>query len=246
MAFCSTHLHGANGARQRRGAPRPSHTTRALIATGIAVSLLAGCSSSGPSFVAEVEPWRAQSEQACLARERFETQPGISTVARRSLGGPKICGAIRPFRVASLGRTRPVTLKPAATLRCTMVPAVERWLDTVVQPAALAAYGEPVAEIKVAASYACRPMNHRHGARLSEHGHANALDVSGFELASGRRIILKSGWNGARADAAFLRAVHTGSCGVFTTVLGPEHDRLHEDHFHFDLAKRRRGRSYCR
>ena len=42
-----------------------------------------------------------------------------------------------------------------------------------------------------------------------------------------------------RAEAAFLHRLHKGACGVFGTVLGPEANEMHRDHFHFDLAPRR-------
>lgn len=53
----------------------------------------------------------------------------------------------------------------------------------------------------------------------------------------------------SRPDAAtsemhFLHTLHDGACGIFSTVLGPEANRAHHDHFHFDL-KSRRGASYC-
>lgn len=109
-------------------------------------------------------------------------------------------------------------------------------------------FGMPVVEMRVAASYACRPINHRRGAKLSEHGYANALDVSRFKLASGRVVTIKGGWNGAADERGFLRDVHRGACGTFTTVLGPHFDRHHRDHFHFDLARRGRdGRGkFCK
>jgi len=40
-------------------------------------------------------------------------------------------------------------------------------------------------------------------------------------------------------EAEFLRAVHAGACGVFSTVLGPEANEAHRNHLHFDLAPRR-------
>jgi hypothetical protein len=46
------------------------------------------------------------------------------------------------------------------------------------------------------------------------------------------------------AEAGFLRRLHKGACGIFGTVLGPEANEAHRDHFHFDLAARRRN-SYC-
>lgn len=195
--------------------------------------LLWGCSTR-PDFVAQEEPWRASEEQACIASGRVRETALIQ--GRSALGGPSVCGALKPFLVAGTSSGR-VALKPSATLRCPMVPAVEAWIDTVVEPAARAHFGQPLAEIKVAASYACRPINHQSGGRLSEHGHANALDVSSFLLADGRSITVKSGWNGPGPERAFLRDVHAGACLTFTTVLGPEADRFHHDHFHVDLAR---------
>lgn len=46
------------------------------------------------------------------------------------------------------------------------------------------------------------------------------------------------------AGRVFLTRLHKGACGVFTTVLGPEANEAHRNHFHFDLATRR-GRAYC-
>jgi len=46
------------------------------------------------------------------------------------------------------------------------------------------------------------------------------------------------------AQAQFLRRLHKGACGVFGTVLGPEANEAHRDHFHFDFAHRRNG-TYC-
>lgn len=208
----------------------------ALLTAG--VMLVWGCSRT-PQFIAQHEPWRAEEERACLASGYVQRTPYLQ--ARASLGGPKACGALQPFEMAAAAGGR-VSLSPAAMLRCPMIPAVEYWIERVVEPAAARYFGVPLAEVKVAASYGCRPMNNQWGARLSEHGHANALDVSGFELADGRRIDLLSGWRGDPSERAFLRAVHHGACHAFTTVLGPDYDHLHRDHFHLDLARRSNGR----
>lgn len=42
----------------------------------------------------------------------------------------------------------------------------------------------------------------------------------------------------------FLHRVHAGACDVFGTVLGPEANDAHRDHFHLDM-KARRHRAYC-
>ena len=46
------------------------------------------------------------------------------------------------------------------------------------------------------------------------------------------------------AEALFLRRLHRGACEVFGTVLGPEANAAHRDHFHLDLAHRRHS-AYC-
>lgn len=43
----------------------------------------------------------------------------------------------------------------------------------------------------------------------------------------------------------FLKRVHSEACQYFGTVLGPEANEAHRDHFHFDMAPRRRS-NYCR
>jgi hypothetical protein len=46
------------------------------------------------------------------------------------------------------------------------------------------------------------------------------------------------------AEASFLRRLHKGACGPFGTVLGPEANEAHRDHFHLDLAPRKRS-AFC-
>lgn len=209
-----------------------------LAVVGLLGVALWGC-SRGPTYVAQDEPWRAQEERACLVSGDVRERPWLQT--RSSLGGPSsYCGAMQPFEMAAAADGH-VQLRPAALLRCNMVPSVERWVRQVIVPEARRHYGMPVVELKVAASYACRPRNGQSGAKLSEHGHANALDVSAFILADGRAITVKQGWSGDPRDRSFLRAVHAGACREFTTILGPNADSFHRDHFHVDLA--RHGRS---
>lgn len=119
-------------------------------------------------------------------------------------------------------------------------------MERVVLPAARYHLRANVVELKVAGSYSCRPMNHVHGGRLSEHGHANAIDLSAFVLDNGTVVTVKGGWWGALAERNFLRAVHGGACTVFTTVLGPAYDANHRDHFHLDLARHNAEGRICK
>lgn len=214
---------------------------------GVAVSA-ASCGLQ-PYFIAKHEPWRRTAELNCLRSGMVREASYL--IGRPQLKGPQTCGAIRPFQVWGLDGGR-VRLRPAATLRCPMVPQLERWVRSVVQPEALSQFGQPVVEMKVLASYSCRPRNNVRGARLSEHGHANAIDLAQFTLRDGRVISVKHHWRGAGANGRFLRNIHHAACRIFTTVLGPNHDANHRDHFHFDLARhqtrlgRKSGLSYCR
>ena len=212
---------------------------------GAAGLLVWGC-STGTDFVANPEPWREQEERACLVSGSVRERPWL--VSRTALGGPSsYCGALQPFEMAAAGDGR-VALRPSAMLRCNMIPVVDRWVIDVVEPEVRRHYGVPLAGLKVAASYGCRPMNNQSGGKLSEHGHANALDISEFHLADGRVVSVKQGWSGSAVDRSFLRSVHAGACAQFTTVLGPDNDSYHRDHFHLDLARHGRdghGR-YCK
>ncbi len=52
------------------------------------------------------------------------------------------------------------------------------------------------------------------------------------------------GLNSIDKYAEFLHAIHKVACGIFGTVLGPESNEAHRDHFHFDLAPRKYG-AFC-
>src|SRR5215467_1865086 len=119
-----------------------------------------GCSQT-PRFVAQEEPWREDEERACLAAGVVRESPFVA--ARDSLGGPSVCGALRPFMVTAAAQGL-VQLRPAALVRCPMVPAIDRWVERVVVPAARDRLGAQVVELRLAASYACRPMNNVDGA----------------------------------------------------------------------------------
>ncbi len=45
-------------------------------------------------------------------------------------------------------------------------------------------------------------------------------------------------------EMVFLRRLHKGACGTFGTVLGPDANEAHRNHFHFDLAQRKRS-AFC-
>lgn len=149
------------------------------------------------------------------------------------------CHALGAVQLLDIGT--PVSNLGAMT--CPLARTFARWLSEDVQPAAQAAFGQPVRRVESMGTYACRSVNGRAGARISEHGFANAVDVSAFVLGDGRRITIANDWRGGDVQAQqFLRNVHRAGCRRFAVGLGPDADRFHQDHLHFDLG---RG-PYCR
>jgi hypothetical protein len=133
-----------------------------------------------------------------------------------------------------------VAIAPPATLRCPMAEAVVQWLRDDVAPAART-LGKGLKSLAADTSFECRSRNHVAGAKLSEHGHANAIDLRGMTLADGRQFRFTD----ATADRDAREALRTSACARFTTVLGPGSDGYHETHIHLDLAQRRSGYRLC-
>ncbi|MEK7344025.1 MAG: extensin family protein [Pseudomonadota bacterium] len=141
-----------------------------------------------------------------------------------------------------------IALSPASVApSCPVVAALKLWEWQVVQPAAQRLYGQPVRTIRHFGSYSCRRMYGRSAGDFSEHATADAIDIAGFVLKDGRPVSVVGDWTGKGKDAAFLRAVRDGACDLFATVLSPDYNAAHRDHFHLDQAERgAKGWRACR
>lgn len=210
-----------------------------------AALLLKGCSGFFGSWgEPKREAWRSQAEAQCLSSGRVKVSAYVQPMPEYD--GPGFCGADRPFKVSATA-SGTVAVKPTANINCPMTAALDDWVEKVVQPNAMASVGQPVVEVKLLASYGCRRINNRTIGSFSEHAFMNALDVGGFVFADGSEVTVLKGWR-AQGSAAqsFLHGVGQQSCDLFNTVIGPDGDRYHQDHFHIDLAQRRSGRRYCK
>lgn len=149
------------------------------------------------------------------------------------------CSALGAVQLTEIGT--PVANLGAMT--CPVARQFARWTREAVQPAAAQWLGSPVSRIESMGTYACRPVNGQAGAKLSEHGRANAVDIGAFLLEDGRRITVEAGWNGEDERVRrFLRAVHQAGCRRFGVTLGPDANGYHRDHLHFDMGPG----PYCR
>jgi hypothetical protein len=143
--------------------------------------------------------------------------------------------------MALAGDRAPLSVANLGPVQCGVAKAFGDWARFGVDRAARQILGSPVAKIETMGSYACRKVAGTE--RLSAHARAEAIDVSAFVLADGRRIVLKRDWQGADAPTReFLRVVHKSACKRFGTVLGPAYNAAHEDHFHLEGG----GAKFCR
>lgn len=149
------------------------------------------------------------------------------------------CGVKDAVRVNEVSGVR---LSTAAVMDCDTARALKTWVEKGLRPA-FRSRG-PVVEMKVASHYSCRTRNNQPGGRISEHGKGKAIDLSAFTMMDGEVVTVLKGWGQGTTRRPLHKAL-SRACGIFGTVLGPEADRFHRDHFHFDTA-RHRGGPYCR
>jgi hypothetical protein len=135
---------------------------------------------------------------------------------------------------------RRVSVKPAAILRCKMASALADWVRSDIAPLA-ERVGSAVSDIDNFDSFECRGRNRIVGAKLSEHGRANALDVRAFKFTDGSLVSLTD----RTVPRGVRESVLHSACSRFSTVLGPGSDGYHEDHIHLDLTERRNNYRIC-
>lgn len=150
------------------------------------------------------------------------------------------CGIAKPVRIRIVSD---VLLSQLAVMDCETAVKLKTWLENTAKPA-FANKGGGLKGLRLSGHYACKTQNNQPLGRLSEHARGRAIDISSFILMDGTVITVLDGWANDETNGV-LRELHAGACGLFGTVLGPDADRYHKGHFHFDTA-RRRNKSYCR
>lgn len=195
--------------------------------------------SADKPAVAEQKPPEPPPLSACrlALTEQIAIAPSIPDIK-----GPGACGGpdmVRLEAVVLSDKTR-VPLTPAATMRCSMATAVAEWVRADMAPLA-SSLNTKLVELDNFDSFSCRGRNRVQGAKLSEHGRANALDIRALKLANGQSIALTE----PATPRALREKVLLSLCSRFPTVLGPGSDGYHEDHIHFDLAERRGNYRIC-
>lgn len=146
-------------------------------------------------------------------------------------GGCAITGSVRLDDIGT-------PIGGLGAMTCPLARSFSGWVRYGAVPAARQYLGSEIVRVETFGSYACRNINGAQQGRRSEHAFANAVDVAAFVLKDGRRVSVLGGWTSADArERAFLRAVHASACRRFATVLSPDYNALHRDHFHLDMGR---------
>jgi hypothetical protein len=174
--------------------------------------------------------------QACfadLSRENVRYSP----LPDRDYGGG--CQVIGAVQLIDIG----VPVTGIKAMRCGLAEEFIGWTRNAVAPAAYQILGSKLVRIETMGTYACRNTVGTATPRLSGHALANAVDVSAFILADGRRISVQGNW---RADddgtQRFWKLIHASACKRFGTVLSPDYNAAHYDHLHLEDDHK----SFCR
>jgi hypothetical protein len=156
--------------------------------------------------------------------------------------GPGDCTAtdVVALDVVFLPDGHRIALSPTATLRCPMAEAVTHWIRDDVAPT-IAGLGKSLRGVETLDSFDCRRRNGTKYAKISEHGHANALDVRALKLANRAAIELTD----ASVAKPLREKLRQSACARFSTVLGNGADAYHDSHVHLDLIERSNHYRIC-
>jgi hypothetical protein len=124
------------------------------------------------------------------------------------------------------------------TLSC---PLLVRWVmfeQQQLQPLALTHKGSNITAIDHFGTFACRNVYNREAGRRSQHATASAFDVAAFHFENGSMVSVLNDWDNEKnpANSVFLHEVHDAACSYFGTVLGPDYNQPHANHFHLDTS----------
>jgi hypothetical protein len=181
-----------------------------------------------------------------IGSERSSCQLQLSEIAEFKsmppITGPGECTAtdVVDMNAVVLRDGHRVLFSPVVTLRCSMAEAVAHWIRDDVAPT-LDALSMSLRGVETLESFGCRTFDGISGAKLSEHGHANALDVRSLKTANGTVIELTN----ATVGKPLREQLRQTACARFSTVLGNGADAYHEDHVHIDLMKRNNNYKIC-
>ena len=195
---------------------------------GVLVAALGALTACAPRAVAPPPVFGPPPSGAeCQAQLEQRGVPFQIVSEQAAIGG---CAVINAVRVETLA----APFDKPAIMTCALALRLDEFETDIVQAEARRYFHRRVVEVYQYGAYSCRDIKGTH--RLSEHAHGDAIDIAGFELEGGRKIMVKTDWHGDGAPARFLHAIARGACRMFHVVLTPDANADHSDHIHVDLG----------
>ncbi len=213
-----------------------------IVTTAAALLALAACGGRNDEQIAHRpnDAFKTADARMCLNDLKSKSVRFAALPNQSFAGG---CRTIDTIKLMDFGT--PTTNLGAMT--CPLAANFTAWAQHAVRPAAKQYLGSDVVRIETMGTYSCRNINGGRSDKLSQHAFGNAIDISAFVLRDGRRVSVLNGWRGAKSEQEFLRRLHQSACKRFGTVLGPDYNSAHANHFHFDMAQSMKdGSAYCR
>jgi len=152
----------------------------------------------------------------------------------------------KPVRLRSLrlstGSARDIAFPDAPIVTCRFAERFGRWVGNLAAVLVRGQLGTDLKAVRTGVGFECRKRNRAASGKLSAHALGLAVDIAGFELASGDRLLVTETQDSIKV--ALLSALRTASCGWFTTILGPGTDPAHTDHWHLDIQQHGSSENY--
>jgi hypothetical protein len=131
--------------------------------------------------------------------------------------------------------SRSVEFPDRPVIACRFAIRFGQWVRELAAPLTLGRLGTELKAIQTGAGFECRTRNHIPNAKISAHASGIAVDIAGFDLASGQHVAVTESTN--EGQVQLLSAPRISACGWFTTILGPGTDPEHATHWHFDILQ---------
>ena len=152
----------------------------------------------------------------------------------------------QPVRLRSLRLSvepvRDITFPDGPVVACRFAERFGRWIGDLAAVLVRGQLGTELKAVSAGVGFECRKRNRAASGNLSAHALGLAVDVAGFELASGDRLFITESQDSPKVT--LLSALRRASCGWFTTILGPGTDAMHADHWYLDIQRHGSSASY--
>ena len=200
---------------------------------------------------APVQPAPAQPPPAASPTDG-ECLAGLQTLGfnAEAVGAPPAlepeCVIDTPVRLRSLRLSaepvRDITFPDGPVVACRFAERFGHWVGDLAAVLVRGQLGTELKAVPTGVGFECRTRNRAATGKLSAHALGLAVDVAGFELASGGRLFVTESQDSPKVT--LLSALRRASCGWFTTILGPGTDAMHADHWHLDIQQHGSSASY--